>query len=157
MFELEMMEAWKKVEAREGKDVVTLEVDFGGKINRSWRRMECGYPGLGTWQIIKKNVWSNWNQGRGGRKKKKKISQIFGFHNKEEGYCCFQRRWGRSLERKIHFWFEHIKYKMAIAHHVTLTVEYASGEQKGSLNWRLQLRFHKNIDGICGYEMKVIT
>ena len=41
--------------------------------------------------------------GQGRQEKKKKISQIFGFHNKEEGYCCFQRRWGRSLERKIHF------------------------------------------------------
>lgn len=35
---------------------------------------------------------------------------------------------------------------MAIAHHVMLTVEYASGVQKGSLNWRLQFCFHKNID-----------
>ena len=42
------------MEAREGKGVVTLEIDFGGRINRSWRRMECGYPGLGTGQIIRK-------------------------------------------------------------------------------------------------------
>lgn len=47
---------------------------------------------------------------------------------------------------------EHIKYKMAIAHHVMLTVEYASGVQKGSLNWRLQFCFHKNMGNICGYE-----
>lgn len=82
------------MEAREGKDVVTLEIDFGGRINRSWRRMECGYPGLGTGQIIRKLCDQIEIRAGEAGKKKKKISYIFGFRNKEEGYCCFQRGWG---------------------------------------------------------------
>lgn len=73
------------MEAREGKDVVTLEIDFGGRINRSWRRMECGYPGLGTGQIIRKLCDQIETRAGEAGKKKKRFPTFLDFATRRKG------------------------------------------------------------------------
>lgn len=84
------------MEAREGKDVVTLEIDFGGRINRSWRRMECGYPGLGTGQIIR-NLCDQIETRVGEAGKKKKDFLHFWISQQGGRVLLFPERMGMKL------------------------------------------------------------
>lgn len=91
--------------------------------------MECGYPGLGV-DRSSENCVIKLKSGAGGRKKKKKISYIFQFTQQGGRGYCVSREDGDEAWRGKFTSDLNIKYKMAIAHHVMLTIEYASGVQK---------------------------
>lgn len=72
LVDLEMTELELKWWQRKGKDAIPLEIYFGGRIIRNWRRMECGYTGLNTSQIFNNVIISY----HGRRRRYKNIFQI---------------------------------------------------------------------------------